>query len=112
MFIIIIKMPPPMAPSRSTPKAGSSSSASKIESNPNRRQSQTPASNFQSINLNSKKPPSGSRSNSTLSSKEAEFANWRRRKTYDPMKAAAEGKKKRGTMSAVETTVDDITPTR
>lgn len=34
------------------------------------------------------------RSNSTLSSKEVEFQNWKRRKSYDPMKAAAEGKKK------------------
>uniref|UniRef100_A0A146L802 CEP170 C-terminal domain-containing protein n=1 Tax=Lygus hesperus TaxID=30085 RepID=A0A146L802_LYGHE len=36
----------------------------------------------------------GGRSNSTLSSKEVEFQNWKRRKNYDPMKAAAEGKKK------------------
>lgn len=34
------------------------------------------------------------RSNSTLSSREVEFQNWKRRKSYDPMKAAAEGKKK------------------
>lgn len=34
------------------------------------------------------------RSNSTLTSKEVEFQNWKRRKSYDPMKAAAEGKKK------------------
>ncbi|CAG5100984.1 Protein of unknown function [Cotesia congregata] len=34
------------------------------------------------------------RSNSTLTSKEVEFQNWKRRKNYDPMKAAAEGKKK------------------
>lgn len=36
----------------------------------------------------------GGRSNSTLSSREVEFQNWKRRKSYDPMKAAAEGKKK------------------
>lgn len=36
----------------------------------------------------------GPRSNSSLSSKEMEFANWKRRKSYDPMKAAAEGKKR------------------
>ncbi|XP_073988640.1 uncharacterized protein isoform X2 [Rhodnius prolixus] len=36
----------------------------------------------------------GGRSNSTLSSKEVEFQNWKRRKNYDPMKAAAEGKRK------------------
>lgn len=34
------------------------------------------------------------RSNSTLTSKEVEFQNWKRRKNYDPMKAAAQGKKK------------------
>lgn len=34
------------------------------------------------------------RSNSTLSSKEVDFQNWKRRKNYDPMKAAAEGRKK------------------
>lgn len=34
------------------------------------------------------------RSNSTLTSKEVEFQNWKRRKSYDPMKAAAEGKRK------------------
>ncbi|XP_036148493.1 uncharacterized protein LOC105832150 isoform X2 [Monomorium pharaonis] len=39
------------------------------------------------------KKPSG-RSNSTLTSKEVEFQNWKRRKSYDPMKAAAEGRKK------------------
>ncbi|CAB0004868.1 unnamed protein product, partial [Nesidiocoris tenuis] len=42
-------------------------------------------------------PPNGNgggRSNSTLSSKEVEFQNWKRRKNYDPMKAAAQGKKK------------------
>ncbi|XP_059480039.1 nucleolar protein dao-5-like isoform X2 [Neocloeon triangulifer] len=36
----------------------------------------------------------GNRSNSNLCSKELEFQNWKRRKNYDPMKAAAEGKKK------------------
>ncbi|XP_064118725.1 mucin-2-like isoform X4 [Macrobrachium nipponense] len=34
------------------------------------------------------------RSNSTLSAKEVDFQNWKRRKNYDPMKAAAEGRKK------------------
>lgn len=38
----------------------------------------------------------GGRSNSTLSSREMEFQNWKRRKSYDPMKAAAEGKKGKG----------------
>ncbi|XP_019755509.1 uncharacterized protein LOC125502314 isoform X2 [Dendroctonus ponderosae] len=36
----------------------------------------------------------GARCNSSLSSREVEFQNWKRRKSYDPMKAAAEGKKK------------------
>ncbi|KAK4873298.1 hypothetical protein RN001_015327 [Aquatica leii] len=40
------------------------------------------------------KKQSGGRSNSSLSSREVEFQNWKRRKSYDPMKAAAEGKKK------------------
>jgi len=40
-----------------------------------------------------RKPPSGNRSNSTLTAKEVELANWKRRKSYDPMKAAAEGKR-------------------
>ncbi|XP_057323386.1 uncharacterized protein LOC130666423 isoform X1 [Microplitis mediator] len=42
----------------------------------------------------SKEPKNSGRSNSTLTSKEVEFQNWKRRKNYDPMKAAAEGKKK------------------
>ncbi|XP_066148416.1 uncharacterized protein [Euwallacea fornicatus] len=40
------------------------------------------------------KQNNGPRSNSSLSSREMEFQNWKRRKSYDPMKAAAEGKKK------------------
>lgn len=43
------------------------------------------------------------RSNSMLSSKEAEFQNWKRRKNYDPMKAAAEGKKKEAARRAATT---------
>jgi hypothetical protein len=46
-----------------------------------------------------------SRSNSTLSSKEAEFQNWKRRKNYDPMKAVAEGKKKEAARRAQTTTL-------
>jgi hypothetical protein len=42
----------------------------------------------------------GGRSNSTLSSREVEFQNWKRRKSYDPMKAAAEGKKKEAAKKA------------
>ncbi|KAG5898073.1 hypothetical protein JTB14_001779 [Gonioctena quinquepunctata] len=40
------------------------------------------------------KKQGGPRSNSSLSSREVDFQNWKRRKSYDPMKAAAEGKKK------------------
>src|SRR5271156_2588667 len=36
----------------------------------------------------------GGRSNSTLTAKEVELANWKRRKNYDPMKAAQAGHKK------------------
>lgn len=55
----------------------------------------------------SRKPPVGSRSNSSLTAKEVELANWKRRKNYDPMKAAAEAKKggkkaQSGTESAAE----------
>ncbi|XP_072162353.1 uncharacterized protein [Bemisia tabaci] len=39
-------------------------------------------------------PTTNGRSNSTLSLKEVEFQNWKRRKSYDPMKAAAEGRLK------------------
>ena len=49
--------------------------------------------------------PRKSRSNSTLSSKEAEFQNWKRRKNYDPMKAAAEGKKKEAARRAATGTL-------
>ncbi|KAK9885780.1 hypothetical protein WA026_013650 [Henosepilachna vigintioctopunctata] len=37
---------------------------------------------------------SGCRSNSSLTSREVDFQNWKRRKSYDPIKAAAEGKRK------------------
>ncbi|XP_044748622.1 uncharacterized protein LOC123309519 isoform X2 [Coccinella septempunctata] len=37
---------------------------------------------------------SGGRSNSSLTSREVDFQNWKRRKSYDPIKAAAEGKRK------------------
>ncbi|EZA50365.1 hypothetical protein X777_11176 [Ooceraea biroi] len=42
----------------------------------------------------SKDHKKSARSNSSLTSKEVEFQNWKRRKSYDPMKAAAEGRKK------------------
>lgn len=47
-----------------------------------------------------KKPSSGGRSNSSLSSRETEFQNWKRRKSFDPMKAAAEGRKKEAAKKA------------
>lgn len=55
------------------------------------------------------KKSSGSRSNSTLTAKEVELANWKRRKNYDPMKAAAEGKKtrKNGGSSGPESGVEE-----
>ncbi|KAF4519294.1 hypothetical protein B566_EDAN017924 [Ephemera danica] len=43
---------------------------------------------------NKKSSSSSARSNSSLHAREVEFQNWKRRKSYDPMKAAAEGKKK------------------
>ncbi|XP_012278156.1 uncharacterized protein LOC105698454 isoform X2 [Orussus abietinus] len=46
------------------------------------------------------------RSNSTLTSKEVEFQNWKRRKNYDPMKAAAEGKKKLDNSKKTHSTED------
>ncbi|XP_063370598.1 uncharacterized protein LOC134658857 [Cydia amplana] len=40
------------------------------------------------------KKPSQYRSSSALASKEAEFNNWKKRSSYDPMKAAQEGRRK------------------
>lgn len=56
-----------------------------------------------------KKSTAGNRSNSTLTAKEVELANWKRRKNYDPMKAAAEGKKtkKNGASSGAESGVEE-----
>ncbi|XP_018561667.1 uncharacterized protein LOC108903836 isoform X2 [Anoplophora glabripennis] len=92
---------------KSVPKVGSAT-----KSNPNRPQvfSRTDSGRF-SMRTSSKPPltnntpkglkkdgsgkkQGGARSNSSLSSREVEFQNWKRRKSYDPMKAAAEGKKK------------------
>ncbi|KAK0168554.1 hypothetical protein PV327_002340 [Microctonus hyperodae] len=63
------------------------------------RAQKTSSSGAQSTRPNSKtnnnrEIKNSGRSNSTLTSKEVEFQNWKRRKNYDPMKAAAEGKKK------------------
>ncbi|KAK5640132.1 hypothetical protein RI129_010943 [Pyrocoelia pectoralis] len=56
--------------------------------------SSKPISNVPKSAKKDGKKQSGGRSNSSLSSREMEFQNWKRRKSYDPMKAAAEGKKK------------------
>ncbi|XP_049882046.1 uncharacterized protein LOC126378027 isoform X2 [Pectinophora gossypiella] len=40
------------------------------------------------------KRPSQHRSSSALASKEAEYTNWKKRSSYDPMKAAQEGKRR------------------
>ncbi|KAI4471564.1 hypothetical protein MML48_1g08586 [Holotrichia oblita] len=56
------------------------------------RSSTNPSKNLRKDHQEKKK--SGGRSNSSLSSREVEFQNWKRRKSYDPMKAAAEGKRK------------------
>ncbi|XP_049819674.1 uncharacterized protein LOC109596240 isoform X2 [Aethina tumida] len=54
-----------------------------------------PVANAQkNVKKDSGKKSGGGRSNSSLSSREVEFQNWKRRKSYDPMKAAAEGKRK------------------
>lgn len=42
----------------------------------------------------------GLRSNSSLSAQEIEFQNWKRRKSYDPLKAAAEDRKKKSMMQS------------
>jgi len=47
------------------------------------------------------KASSGLRSNSSLSTQEIEFQNWKRRKSYDPLKAAAEDRKKKSMMQPV-----------
>ncbi|XP_044006981.1 putative uncharacterized protein DDB_G0282133 isoform X1 [Aphidius gifuensis] len=47
------------------------------------------------------------RSNSTLTSKEVEFQNWKRRKNYNPMLAASEGKKK--PQDITKKNIDDTT---
>ncbi|XP_054282034.1 uncharacterized protein LOC128999496 isoform X2 [Macrosteles quadrilineatus] len=51
----------------------------------------------------------GGRSNSTLSSKEKEYQNWKKRKSYDPMKAAAEGKKKEAAKKQVPSAMTQST---
>nr|XP_023014039.1 uncharacterized protein LOC111503850 [Leptinotarsa decemlineata] len=98
--------PPPVKEVKNVPKV---SSASKITPNRSQIFSRTDSGRF---SMRTSKPPitnntpkgpkkdvsgkkqGGARSNSSLSSREVDFQNWKRRKSYDPMKAAAEGKKK------------------
>ncbi|ROT85835.1 hypothetical protein C7M84_005628 [Penaeus vannamei] len=65
------------------PRSGSTSAVSKSPSRSSVKKDMT-------SNIRKGAP----RSNSTLSAKEQDFQNWKRRKNYDPMKAAAEGRKK------------------
>ncbi|XP_030756581.1 uncharacterized protein LOC115882557 isoform X2 [Sitophilus oryzae] len=99
--------PPPAT--KAPPKTTSSNAASKTALKSATALSRNEGGRFSMRNL---KPPTtnplaksskkdgknakqgGGRSNSSLSSREVEFQNWKRRKSYDPMKAAAEGKKK------------------
>ncbi|XP_042878382.1 mucin-19-like isoform X3 [Penaeus japonicus] len=67
------------------PRSGSTSAVSKSPSRSSVKKDMT-------SNIRKGAP----RSNSTLSAKEQDFQNWKRRKNYDPMKAAAEGRKKVG----------------
>ncbi|XP_022904306.2 uncharacterized protein DDB_G0286591 [Onthophagus taurus] len=106
-------MPPPPSVKPETPKsANRAGSAGKVPQQTGKSQvfSRTDSGRY-SMRSNSKPPAgsntpknlrkdsagkskSGGRSNSSLSSREVEFQNWKRRKSYDPMKAAAEGKRK------------------
>lgn len=86
---------------RSVPKIGSGRAPpgkpqvlSRTDSGRFSVRSAKPVANVQKGAKKEGKKQSGGRSNSSLSSREVEFQNWKRRKSYDPMKAAAEGKKK------------------
>ena len=96
--------------SSSTQQTPNSSSSSAPTSRPNKvSKSQSGQLQPQGVTGTPPQAPSSgprkSRSNSTLSSKEAEFQNWKRRKNYDPMKAAAEGKKKEAARRAATGTL-------
>ncbi|XP_034837782.1 uncharacterized protein [Maniola hyperantus] len=54
------------------------------------------------------KKPSQHRSSSALASKELEFSNWKKRSSYDPMKAAQEGKKRQQMARRQECNKDDL----
>ncbi|CAG5059939.1 unnamed protein product, partial [Parnassius apollo] len=54
------------------------------------------------------KKPSQHRSSSALASKEVEFSNWKKRSSYDPMKAAQEGKRRQLMARRQECNKDDL----
>lgn len=54
------------------------------------------------------KKPSQHRSSSALATKEVEFSNWKKRSSYDPMKAAQEGKKRQQVARRQECNKDDL----
>lgn len=54
------------------------------------------------------KKPSQHRSSSALASKEIEFSNWKKRSSYDPMKAAQEGKRRQQMAKRQEFNKDDL----
>ncbi|XP_068624372.1 uncharacterized protein [Battus philenor] len=54
------------------------------------------------------KKPSQHRSSSALATKEVEFSNWKKRSSYDPMKAAQEGKKRQQMARRQECNKDDL----
>ncbi|XP_023938317.2 uncharacterized protein LOC112046073 [Bicyclus anynana] len=54
------------------------------------------------------KKPSQHRSSSALASKELEFSNWKKRSSYDPMKAAQEGRKRQQIARRPECNKDDL----
>ncbi|CAH2062013.1 unnamed protein product, partial [Iphiclides podalirius] len=54
------------------------------------------------------KKPSQHRSSSALATKEVEFSNWKKRSSYDPMKAAQEGRKRQQMARRQECNKDDL----
>ncbi|CAH0718605.1 unnamed protein product, partial [Brenthis ino] len=54
------------------------------------------------------KKPSQYRSSSALATKEVEFSNWKKRSSYDPMKAAQEGRKKQQMARRQDCNKDDL----
>ncbi|XP_075987944.1 uncharacterized protein LOC142984310 isoform X2 [Anticarsia gemmatalis] len=54
------------------------------------------------------KKPSQHRSSSALASKEIEFSNWKKRSSYDPMKAAQEGRRRQQMAKRQDCNKDDL----